>query len=225
MTETTNKRNIQKLQRILVDALEDVKAKDIQVFNTEHLTPLFERVIVATATSNRQTRALASSVRDAMRDNGLDKPRMEGEDNGEWVIVDCGDAVVHIMQADIRGYYRLEEIWGDKPVRLRLAKASSGVAKSEVERAATAKAPKAQAPVKKARAAKAATPGQAPARQATAKKSAPAKKAPVKTVVVKSTSARKPAAKKSVGKPSASGATAARKTVGRKSPAAKTPRA
>lgn len=127
MTEATHKRAIQKLQRILVDALEDVKARDIQVFNTEALTPLFERVLIATATSNRQTRALAASVRDAVRENGLDKPRVEGEDNGEWVIVDCGAAVVHIMQAEIRRYYRLEEIWGDKPVHLRLGKRTAGV--------------------------------------------------------------------------------------------------
>ena len=113
------KKDTQKLQRAIVDGLEDVKAQDIQVFNTEHLSPLFERVIVASGTSNRQTKALASSVRDAVREAGYPKPRIEGEENGEWIIVDCGAAVAHIMQPAIRQYYHLEEIWGDKPVRLK----------------------------------------------------------------------------------------------------------
>jgi ribosome-associated protein len=113
------RKDTQKLQRAIVDGLEDVKAQDIQVFNTEHLSPLFERVIVASGTSNRQTKALASSVRDAVREAGFPKPRIEGEENGEWIIVDCGAAVAHIMQPAIRTYYHLEEIWGDKPVRLK----------------------------------------------------------------------------------------------------------
>jgi ribosome-associated protein len=110
-----------------VDGLEDVKAQDIAVFNTEHLSALFERVMIASGTSNRQTRALASSVRDAVRDAGFAKPRIEGEENGEWIIVDCGAAVVHIMQPAIRQYYHLEELWGDKPIKLKL-----GAAKPEV---------------------------------------------------------------------------------------------
>lgn len=120
-SESTTKKNIQKLQRAIVDGLEDVKAQDIQVFNTETLSPLFERVIVASGTSNRQTKALAASVRDAVREAGFDKPRTEGEDNGEWIIVDCGQAVVHVMQPTIRQYYRLEDIWGQTPVRLKHA--------------------------------------------------------------------------------------------------------
>ncbi|NBQ88389.1 MAG: ribosome silencing factor [Betaproteobacteria bacterium] len=120
MTSTTAAlKDIRKLQRAIVDGLEDVKAQDIRVFNTEHLSPLFERVIVASGTSNRQTKALAASVRDAVREAGFDKPRVEGEENGEWIIVDCGQAVAHIMQPAIRQYYHLEEIWGEKPVRLR----------------------------------------------------------------------------------------------------------
>ena len=118
-SETTAKKDIQKLQRAIVDGLEDVKGQDIVVFNTETLSPLFERVIIASGTSNRQTKALASSVRDAVREAGFDKPRIEGEDNGEWIIVDCGQAVAHVMQPVIRQYYRLEEIWGQKPVRLK----------------------------------------------------------------------------------------------------------
>lgn len=137
-TETAAKKDIQKLQRAIVDGLEDVKAQDIQVFNTEHLSPLFERVIVASGTSNRQTKALASSVRDAVREAGFAKPRMEGEDNGEWIIVDCGQAVVHIMQPNIRQYYHLEDLWGEKPVRLKFG-AEKPVAKVAAKSAAPAK--------------------------------------------------------------------------------------
>ncbi len=114
------KKDVQKLQRAIIDGLEDVKAQDIQVFDTEHITSLFERVIVASGASNRQTKALAASVRDAVRDAGFAKPRIEGEDNGEWIIVDCGAAVAHIMQPAIRVYYNLEELWGDKPIKLKL---------------------------------------------------------------------------------------------------------
>jgi ribosome-associated protein len=119
-TSTADKKDVQKLQRAIIDGLEDVKAQDIQVFDTEHITSLFERVIIASGTSNRQTKALAASVRDAVRDAGFAKPRIEGEANGEWIIVDCGSAVAHIMQPTIRQYYHLEELWGDKPVKLKL---------------------------------------------------------------------------------------------------------
>ena len=112
--------DIRKLQRAIVDGLEDVKGQNIAVFNTEHLSPLFERVIIASGTSNRQTKALASSVRDAVKNKGFGVTRTEGEENGEWIIVDCGAAVVHLMQPAIRDYYHLEEIWGDKPVRAKL---------------------------------------------------------------------------------------------------------
>ena len=112
--------DIQKLQRAVVDALEDVKAQDIQVFNTTHLTGLFDRVIIATATSNRQTRALASSVSDKARSIGVPVISTEGEDTGEWVLVDLGDVVVHLMQPAIRQYYNLEEVWGDKPVHMKM---------------------------------------------------------------------------------------------------------
>ena len=101
--------DIRKLQRAIVDGLEDVKAQNIVVFNTEHLSSLFERVIIASGTSNRQTKSLASSVREAVKAAGYPVPRMEGETNGEWIIVDCGAAVVHVMQPSIREYYHLEE--------------------------------------------------------------------------------------------------------------------
>ncbi|MDD5028429.1 MAG: ribosome silencing factor [Rhodoferax sp.] len=115
-----DKKDVQKLQRAVVDGLEDVKAQEIVVFDTEHLSSLFERVIIASGSSNRQTKALAASVVDAVRDAGFQKPRVEGEDNGEWIIVDCGAVVVHVMQPNIRTYYNLEELWGEKPVRLKL---------------------------------------------------------------------------------------------------------
>lgn len=113
--------DITKLQRVVVDALEDVKAQDIKVFNTTHLTSLFDRVIIASATSNRQTRALASSVSDKTREAGGTVIAAEGEETGEWVLVDLGDIIVHIMQPAIRVYYNLEEVWGGKAVRMKLA--------------------------------------------------------------------------------------------------------
>ncbi|MBN3797130.1 ribosome silencing factor [Burkholderia sp. Ac-20392] len=139
--------DIRKLQRVIVDALEDVKAQDIKVFNTSHLTELFDRVVVASGTSNRQTKALASNVRDKVKEAGGDIVSSEGEDTGEWVLVDCGDAVVHILQPALRQYYNLEEIWGDKPVRMKLgggkgngfAQASEGEGDDEEEEAAPAR--------------------------------------------------------------------------------------
>lgn len=132
-TATLEKKDVQKLQRAIIDGLEDVKAQDIQVFDTEHITSLFERVIIASGTSNRQTKALAASVRDAVREAGFGKPRIEGEENGEWIIVDCGAAVAHIMQPTIRQYYHLEELWGDKPVKLKLGAPTPLVKASKAE--------------------------------------------------------------------------------------------
>jgi ribosome-associated protein len=111
--------DIKKLQRIIVDALEDVKGQDIRAFNSTGLTDLFDRVVIATGTSNRHTKALANSVRSSVKTAGGDVLSMEGEESGEWVLVDLGDAIVHIMQGPIRSYYNLEEIWGDKPVALK----------------------------------------------------------------------------------------------------------
>lgn len=175
MTDTSAKKDTQKLQRAIVDALEDVKAQEIVVFDTEHMSPLFERVIIASGTSNRQTKALAASVRDKVREAGYPKPRIEGEDNGEWIIVDCGSAVAHIMQPTIRSYYNLEEIWGDKPVRLKLG------------------APKPAEPVRKP-VAKTASKSAKPVSKPAAKKSAkPASKA-VGKPAVKATNKAKPKA-------------------------------
>src|SRR6218665_4075414 len=142
-SESAVKKDTQKLQRAIVDGLEDVKAQDIVVFNTEHLSPLFERVIVASGTSNRQTKALAASVRDAVRKAGFPKPRIEGEDNGEWIIVDCGAAVAHVMQPTIRQYYHLEELWGDKPVKLKLGAEKPVAPAKPAAKKKAAKAPEA----------------------------------------------------------------------------------
>ena len=187
--------DIRKLQRAIVDGLEDVKAQNIVVFNTEHLSPLFERVIIASGTSNRQTRALASSVRDAVKSRGMQVMRTEGEDNGEWIIVDCGAAVAHIMQPAIRDYYHLEEIWGGKAVKLKM----DGVAPLPKAEGAAKKAPaKKAAPVAR----KAAAPAKKAAAKAPAKK-APAKKGVTRTVGVKTTAAKttaKTVAKKAAAK-------------------------
>lgn len=121
--------DIRKLQRAIVDGLEDVKAQDIKVFDTTHLTELFDRVVIASGNSNRQTKALAASVRETVKDAGGHIVAVEGLETGEWVLVDCGDAVVHILQPQLRQYYNLEEIWGDKPVRVKLATAK-GLAKA-----------------------------------------------------------------------------------------------
>ncbi len=210
-SETTAKKNTQKLQRAIVDGLEDVKAQDIVVFNTEHLSPLFERVVVASGTSNRQTKALAASVRDAVREAGFPKPRTEGEENGEWIIVDCGAAVVHVMQPAIRQYYRLEEIWGEKPVRLKHGAAKPVATEKPASKKAAAKKAAAQAPVaavpakkvaaKVAKAAAAAKVSGKPVAKPAAKAPAktPAKKSAVKPVA-KSAVAKAPVAKKATAK-------------------------
>ena len=198
MSETAAKKDVQKLQRVIVDALEDVKAQDIQVFNTEHLSPLFERVIIASGTSNRQTKALSASVRDKVREAGFGKPRIEGEDNGEWIIADCGAAVVHIMQPVIRQYYNLEEIWGDKPVRLKFGapKPEPKPAKADKKTAAK-KAPAKSLTPKQAAAAAQKAAGKTVAAKPAAKK--PALKAPAKKAASKAPA--KSATKVVVGKP------------------------
>lgn len=226
MSSTSNtavKKDLTKLQRAIIDGLEDVKAQDIQVFDTEHLSPLFERVIVATGTSNRQTKAIASSVRDAVKKAGFATPRHEGEASGEWIIVDCNQAVVHIMQPAIRQYYRLEEIWGEKPVRVKLggAKVSKRTASEDASQEAPAATPAKKPSVRKT-ASTSKTSGTTETKTSTTKPRAastrsassatasasPAKKAPAKkpmtttkvaggaAAAVKKAPARKPAAPK-----------------------------
>ena len=114
------------LEKIVIAALEDIKGKDIEIINTSKLTALFERIVIVTGDSNRQVRSLARNVEDKVREAGGIILSTEGEDGGEWVLVDLGDIVVHIMQPGIRSYYNLEELWGGKgPERVRRAVAAS----------------------------------------------------------------------------------------------------
>jgi ribosome-associated protein len=172
------------------------------VFNTEHLSSMFERVIVASGTSNRQTKALAASVRDSVKSRGMQVLATEGEDNGEWIIVDCGAAVAHIMQPAVREYYHLEEIWGGKTVRMKAGEAPKGLPKaSEPEPEPARKVARKRAPPRPMTPPKKKA-GTAPRKtlvQAAPVKAAPAKRAPAKSAPVKKASpARKaPAAKKS----------------------------
>ena len=238
--------DIRKLQRAIVDGLEDVKAQNIVVFNTEHLSALFERVIIASGTSNRQTKSLASSVREAVKKAGFAVPRTEGEANGEWIIVDCGAAVAHVMQPTIRDYYHLEEIWGGKPVNMkiesgvtRLVKASepdkpakarmptvkkafaapaAPAAKKTAAKAPAAKRPAAKTPAPKTAAKKSATATRAAPRKPTA----PAPRATVTRVVgVKKATAKSPAAKKKA--PVTHKAVPTRAAAAKKAPARKAP--
>jgi ribosome-associated protein len=193
--------DIRKLQRAIVDGLEDVKAQNIQVFNTEHLSPLFERVIVAAGASNRQTKALAASVRDAVKSAGMDVLRTEGEENGEWIIVDCGAAVAHIMQPSIRDYYRLEEIWGGKPVAIKLGGGSGRAGLVKASEGGDDDEDEAPKPKKRAKAAKPVDAGdETPAKTAAlkkpvARKAPPAKLPRAKTPAERSSSTRGPARK------------------------------
>jgi len=180
--------DIKKLQTLVVDALEDVKGQDITVFDTVHLTSLFDRIAVVSGTSNRQTKALAASVRDKVKEAGGDVVGIEGEDTGEWVLVDLGDMIVHIMQPAIRQYYRLEEIWGDKPVKLGAAKRKGT---TEAAEASAAK------PKSKHLASTQEAPEVKPVNE---RKPAAKKAAATKTAATKTAAAKKPAAKKAATK-------------------------
>ena len=224
-TESAAKKDVSKLQRAIVDGMEDVKAQDIQVFDTEHLTALFERIIVASGTSNRQTRAIAASVRDKVRDAGFPKPRMEGEENGEWIIVDCGSAVAHIMQPTIRQYYRLEELWGDTPVRMKIGapkpaapSAAKVPVKTAARRAAKAEAEAEAAGLSDVSAAK------KPAAKKTAAKTAakPAARKTTSRAPAAAESSAAPAAKKPAARKTSSTTTATASKPAAKAPA-KTP--
>ncbi|OGA34066.1 MAG: ribosome silencing factor [Betaproteobacteria bacterium RIFCSPLOWO2_12_FULL_64_23] len=106
--------DIRKMEKAAVAALEDIKARDIVVLKVAHLSPLFERMIIASADSTRQVKALADNVREKLKALGASVLSVEGEENGEWVLVDLGAVIVHVMQPSIRQYYNLEELW-DQP--------------------------------------------------------------------------------------------------------------
>ena len=189
--------DIRKLQRAIVDGLEDVKAQNIAVYNTEHLSPLFERVIIASGTSNRQTKALAASVRDSVKSSGLPVLRTEGEENGEWIIVDCGAAVTHIMQPAIRQYYHLEELWGSKPVHMKIDSDRHALPKAAVQSA------------------------KKPATKSSAKRAAPSKKAVSRTVGTKRGAVKKSAVKSPARKSAATKKVTAKKPAAKKTPTRK----
>ncbi len=121
--------DIRKLQKIAVTALEDIKAKDIEILNTSKLSALFDRIIIATGDSNRHVKSLARNVHDKVKEAGGQVIGIEGEETGEWVLVDLGDIVVHVMQPVVRAYYNLEELWKVVPKRPR--KKADGAADGE----------------------------------------------------------------------------------------------
>lgn len=203
--------DIKKLQAVVIDALEDVKAQEIRMFDTTHLTSLFDRICVASGTSNRQTKALASSVREKVKEAGGNVVSVEGEDTGEWVLVDLGDMIVHIMQPAIRAYYRLEEIWGEKEVKFGAAKRTARksaapttdddekpkkVVKRHIAASQTTVDDEPKKPARKPRAPKAEgdAPAKAPAKRKTTAKTPVGKT--VKVAAAKSTGAKKAPAKR-----------------------------
>jgi ribosome-associated protein len=115
--------DIRKKQRAVVEALEDVKGREIVVFNVAKQSAHFERVVIASGDSNRQVNALATRVQEKMKELGANIVGIEGRRNGEWVLVDLGDVVVHVMHPAVRSHYNLEELWGEKEVKLKKKKA------------------------------------------------------------------------------------------------------
>ena len=109
--------DIKKLQKIVINALENVKARDIENFDVRHITPMFDRVIIASTESARQAKAVVNYLREDIRAGGGKIYGVEGEDAGEWVLIDLGDIVVHILQMATREHYRLEELWNQPKPR------------------------------------------------------------------------------------------------------------
>lgn len=167
--------SIKKLEALAVDALEDIKGRDIIIVNTTKVSQMFERIVLASGDSNRQVRSLARSVADKVREAGGEVLSVEGEEMGEWVLVDLGPVVVHIMQPAVRMHFDLEGLWGPgKPAGVAAEKAAKKAAKTAADRA-----------VDKASA------GKKTATPKTATKKPAAKKA-----AAKKPAAKKPAAKK-----------------------------
>lgn len=200
--------NALNVQKAAVAALEDIKARDITVLDTRPLTAIYDTLIVATAESARQTKALARHVSDKVKEAGGQVLSIEGEGSGEWVLVDCTELVVHIMLPTTRALYNLEELWtAPKPIKR--------IPAVKVAEPAVAAPASAKAAVK------------APARKAAAK--APGKKETAKlpvAEVVKKPAAKKPAAKKPAAKkPAAKKPAAKAKSVVTETPAVKKPAA
>src|SRR5438067_8815892 len=126
--------DLREKQRLVVDALEDIKGRDILVYNTARMPSMFERVVIASGDSTQQVKALADNVQKKARENGARVYGVEGEAAGDWVLVDLGDVVVHIMHPTVRDFYNLEEVWGGKPVNLKRAAAKKPAAKKRAPR-------------------------------------------------------------------------------------------
>lgn len=198
--------NLLQLQNTVIDALEDIKGQNIQVFDAQPLTSMFDRVVIVSGTSNRQTRALAKHLHDKVKQAGGSVLSTEGEDTGEWVLVDLGDVIVHIMQPTIREYYALEELWGKYLVDWQAERTK---AKPAPRRKATAKKP-----ITEKTKGKASPPPAAPAKPTASKGAA---KPPSKAT----SSSGKAGAKKAAAKPSASKTSAKPKAAGAKKSAPK----
>ena len=221
--------DIKKLQEVIVDALDDIKARDITVFDTTRGTAEFDRVIIATAEVARQTKAMAMNVIEKVKQAGGRIVSMEGGESGEWVLVDCSDAIVHIMQPAVREFYNLEELWGQKKVAVMTAAEKAADAAKRAAKKAVKKVLK-KSPAGKKSSAKTAKPEARGAVKKTPAK--PAKKAAKKVVqrtrkkvvTVKKSVTKKSAVRKAGGKTSGTaGGKAGRNAGGKKAPAKKTP--
>ena len=185
------------LLKVVVDALDDVKGQDICVYDTTKKTSAFDHVVIASGTSNRQTRALANAVEKAVKEASGKVVGVEGTETGEWVLVDCGSIVCHCMQPNIRKYYDLEELWGPDALDVKALFAKSA-SQAEEEAPAKAKATPKKTATKKATTKKA-TEKKPAAKKSTTKKAA-TKKVAAKKTAVKKAPAKKTAAKKTVAK-------------------------
>ena len=132
--------DIRTKERAVVEALKDVKARDIQVFNVARQTAYFERVVIASGDSTRQVNALATRVQESMKELGERIAGVEGRRNGEWVLVDLGDIVVHVMHPAVRSFYNLEELWGGKEVKIAKAAKPKKTGKTAKKKPARGKA-------------------------------------------------------------------------------------
>lgn len=174
MSKSSKALSIKKLETIAVDALEDIKGRDIIVVNTTNVSQMFERLVLASGDSNRQVRSLARNVADKVREAGGEVLSVEGEEMGEWVLVDLGPVVVHIMQPAVRLHFDLEELWGaGKPAGVAAKKAAARPKKNAAEKTLEKNQASAESEKKPA-----------------------TKKVPAKKIAAKQAATKKPAAKK-----------------------------
>ncbi|MEY3746611.1 MAG: hypothetical protein RL194_70 [Pseudomonadota bacterium] len=117
--------DLEEMKLAVIDALEDIKAFDITVMDVRKLTEMTSYMIVASANSTRQAKAVADNVREKLKEKGAELRGTEGEKEGEWVLVDLGDIVVHIMIPSARAYYNLEQLWGETEIRRASSKSAA----------------------------------------------------------------------------------------------------